>query len=152
MDYCNILQSKHRAGLFAVMSVVGVTLVGCGYDEGFYDVSGTVSFEGKPAPKGLIIFSPDRGQGNSGPQGLVRVTEGEIDDVVRPTVGGPHWLEVQVFDGVAFQEVEFTNEDGKPLMPPESIQVELPRADMELVVEITKQDDKTFKIDVKAQE
>ena len=85
-----------------------VLLSGCNKKAGFYEVSGTIQLNGKVVPMGMIVFSPDRPKGNSGPQGLAEIFQGRITRTRRPVVGGPHWLEIHAFDGVAFEEEEGT--------------------------------------------
>ena len=51
----------------AVAVLAGAALLsGCGDGEKLYDVSGTITFEGKPIPKGLIFFDPDPTKGTPG--------------------------------------------------------------------------------------
>ncbi len=70
-----------------------VGLAGCG-DGGDstkrFDVSGAVTFDGKPVPSGTILFEPD--SGNRGPAGFAQIRDGKYDTSVggKGTVGGPH--------------------------------------------------------------
>ena len=49
-----------RSFTLAASALAGAALlVGCGSGEQLHDVSGTITFEGKPIPKGLIFFDPD---------------------------------------------------------------------------------------------
>lgn len=125
-----------------------VLLAGCGNESGFYDLSGTLQLNGEDVPKALIIFSPDRSNGNSGSQGLVMVSEGEIIEVVRPVVGGPHWMEVQLYDGVPYEDVEGTVTMGRRLLPSQHVQLELPLSDAELVVNVQGQEDEEITVGV----
>jgi hypothetical protein len=50
---------------FAVFTAVAV-LAGCGNDVKTADVSGTVSYDGKPVEEGAIAFVPADGKGPSG--------------------------------------------------------------------------------------
>jgi hypothetical protein len=128
-----------------------VLFSGCGNEAGFYDVSGTVQLNGEDVRLGRIIFSPDSKKDNSGPQGLANVSEGQITEVVRPIVGGPHWMEIQVYDGVAFEDVEGTVTTGKRIIPPQTLQVELPRSDVELTIDIQGKDGEEIEVNVQVQ-
>jgi hypothetical protein len=72
-------------GLFVIC-----LLSGCSGREG-YDVSGNVTFDGKPLPAGKIYFSPDGAKGNSGATGYATITDGKYNTAAadgRPVVGG----------------------------------------------------------------
>ena len=43
------------------------------------DVSGTVTFNGKPVPQGVIYFDPDTAADNDGVQGFARIRDGAYD-------------------------------------------------------------------------
>lgn len=57
------------------------TLVGCsgGNDANLVHVSGTVTFNGKPLPLGMIVFEPDPVKGNRGQQGHADIKDGKFD-------------------------------------------------------------------------
>lgn len=52
-----------------------LALVGCGGDVG-YNLSGKVTFDGKPIPEGMIYFSPDSSKGNKGLTGYAKIKGG----------------------------------------------------------------------------
>jgi hypothetical protein len=56
-------------------------LAGCNADRGptRYRVSGEVKFAGQSVPYGEILFTPDSGKGNSGPQGIAMIQQGKYD-------------------------------------------------------------------------
>lgn len=60
---------------------VAVFLVGCGDAHGPqpFDVRGTVMFDGRPVPHGLIYFDPDAARGNDGVQGSATIDDGSYD-------------------------------------------------------------------------
>ena len=65
-----------------VKFLLGVLLVtGCTGDRGptRYRVSGEVKVAGQPVPYGEILFTPDSGKGNSGPQGIAIIQQGKYD-------------------------------------------------------------------------
>jgi hypothetical protein len=100
---------------------------GCGGGAGRYDVSGKVTFGGKPVPAGTVVFEPDAAKGNDGPQGFAPITGGTYDTARggRGTVGGPHRVTVLGCDGVRVTE---TSPQGKPLFDPYVTAADLPRA------------------------
>jgi len=78
-----------------------------------FDVSGKVTLDGKPAPRGEIFFQPDSKQGNTGPGAVAKIIDGTYR--TRPGKGvtsGPHLARVVVFDGVASED----SPDGRSLM------------------------------------
>lgn len=126
--------------------------VGCEKGPPRYQVTGTVSFNGQPVPAGRIVFTPDRPKGNSGPQGVAAIEEGKIIPGHRNVVGGPHWMEIQCFDGVPYEGREVRVTYGRPLLPMQTIQVDLPRSDAELTVDIQEDSSKEYAVDVKVNE
>ncbi|WP_339729779.1 hypothetical protein [uncultured Gimesia sp.] len=95
--------------MFPRISVPGLlllcagTLVGCGSDVTLYNVRGKVQFDGKPLPYGQIKFIPDTSKDNKGGGGYAEIIEGEYDTAKngKGTIGGPHLVEINGFDGVA---------------------------------------------------
>lgn len=69
--------------LLLPMVVLAATLplVGCGKPEAAnrLPLSGTVTFDGKPLPRGMIIFEADASRRNSGPQGHAEIKDGKFD-------------------------------------------------------------------------
>ncbi len=139
-----------RLGYLTLNVAVLMFYSGCNNNKpGYFDVSGTVQLNGKDVPTGRIIFSPDGGKGNSGAQGLVEISQGKITKVIRPIVGGPHWLEIQAFDGAAGKDVEGMVTLGKRLIPIQKAQVDLPRSDVELAIDMQGTADNRFTVTVK---
>ena len=92
--------------------------LGCngGNDAGRNTLSGKVTFGGKPVPYGLIYFSPDITQGNSGPQGYAEIVNGEYstDDVGMGAVMGPLVVQISGFPQGKDESGAF---EGTPLFP-----------------------------------
>lgn len=68
---------------------------GCGAggsDVTLYDVSGTVSYNGKPVPFGSVLFLADADEGNTGPQGVAEIHDGKFNTAQagRGVVGGAY--------------------------------------------------------------
>lgn len=105
-------------------------LVGCNRTTGpaRYDVSGAVTFDGKPVPTGSIIFAPDTSKGNDGPGASAEIKDGVYRTRAgQGTIGGPHVATVSGFDGVPYQSGPMTNPMGKPLFTNVQISVDLPK-------------------------
>ena len=105
--------TRHFVGLL-VLSVA----IGCGGGPAGpprYDVSGSVTYDGKPLPVGHIMFQPDTNKGNSGPATTIRIVDGEFNSQSSGTgvVAGEHRVYISGYDGVA----DVANElpDGMPL-------------------------------------
>ncbi|WP_198000393.1 hypothetical protein [Gimesia alba] len=79
-----------------VFSGIGcLLLAGCSAgssDVTLYDVSGTVSYNGKPVPFGSVLFIADADEGNAGPQGVAEINDGKFNtaEAGRGVVGGAY--------------------------------------------------------------
>src|SRR4051812_41319698 len=106
---------------WACLSVMLVTfsLSGCGSKNSDYQLSGKVTFQGKPVPAGSIRFEPDAAAGNSGSGAHADVKAGEYK--TRPEQGlrgGAYKITISGTDGVAFEmDGGVMNPQGKPLFP-----------------------------------
>ena len=90
-----------------------------------FEMSGKVSFAGKPVPKGSVIFSPDADKGNSGPGTTARIVDGQYKtEPGMGTIGGPHTVQISGYDG----KPNVDSEDGTPLFPQYRTSAELPKA------------------------
>ena len=118
----------------AVLVLGGIS--GCYSDSDRYSISGTVTFNGEPVPVGRLVFTPDNKKGNNGPQGVAEIVNGKINQSDRKSIGGPQWVQIQAFDGKAFQDTEMMIESGRPLLPMQMVPVDLPRTDAEILVAI----------------
>jgi len=97
-----------------LLAAAMVSAVGCGGDAGptRYDLSGSVTFDGKPIPAGNIIFEPDSSKDNSGPQGVAEIRDGKYDTSTtgKAPVGGPHIVRISGFD-------RFSEDETNPAQP-----------------------------------
>jgi hypothetical protein len=77
--------------------------LGCGQQGPVrFDVSGKVTFAGKPIPDGWVCFTPDTTKGNSGPQGVARIQAGTFNTAGKDgkgITGGPMVVRIEGFDG-----------------------------------------------------
>ncbi|MEQ1828667.1 MAG: hypothetical protein ABL921_22080 [Pirellula sp.] len=95
-----MMSSKQLFGL-AVFLVISSFILGCGSGERRYDISGTVTFKGKPVPEGYIVFEPDSSKGNSGGPGKAKILDGKYDTSAEPdsgVLGGPHVVRITGFE------------------------------------------------------
>ena len=83
-------------------------LTGCSPGERVYQLSGKVTYAGKPIPVGHIIFEPDANSGNNGGSGFAKIKDGHYDTSIldgRGTLGGPHVVRIQGLDGIVRGEL-----------------------------------------------
>lgn len=99
-----------------------VALFGCGGSDGpeRYQLTGAVTYQGKPVPVGEVIFQPE-----SGPGAVAQIQDGRYETVEEMgVVGGPHTVRIMAFDGIAAGD----NSSGTPLFSqPYEIAVDLPK-------------------------
>jgi hypothetical protein len=110
--------SPLAAGLVSVLLAGG-----CSKDSGpkAYRVSGEAKFDGKPIPYGEVLFTPDGGFGNSGPQGIATIRDGKFDTASeggKGVAGGPTVVRVTGLD-----------KQGGKLLCEFEYKADLPRAD-----------------------
>jgi hypothetical protein len=117
-----MIRTSAAALLLAAMAV----LSGCSSDEELYDVSGTITFEGNPIPKGLIYFDPDPAKGTPGSQGFANIENGKFDTSItgkgKGIRGGTYLIRISGFDGKEAAEAPF----GQPLFLQHELTKDLP--------------------------
>lgn len=88
-----------------------------------FSVSGKITFDGQPVPKGTIAFEPDTAAGNSGPGGYGTIVDGVFSTHPRMgAVAGPQIVRIAGFDGKPTAEMI----DGKPLFPEYNTKADVP--------------------------
>jgi hypothetical protein len=99
-------------------------LCGCGGGTSVYDVSGTVTFDGKPVPAGRVFFDPDLAQKNDGPQGSASIRAGKFDTRQggRAAVSGPVVVRIEGYEKGADEKSV-----GKTLFVDYEIKLDLPK-------------------------
>jgi hypothetical protein len=120
-------------GAAALVFILGLAAVaGCTKEERLYRVSGVVTYNGKPIPKGLIFFDPK----TDGPQGFANILDGKYDTSQqgKGVRGGAYDVRVNGFDGKEANEAPF----GQALFPEYTGAKELPEADSTYDLEIPK--------------
>jgi hypothetical protein len=114
-------------------AAVVLVLAGCG-DRGprQYEVSGTVTYGGKPVPYGTIDFEPDASAGNRGPGGRAEIRDGHYATAPdRGVVGGPYVVRICGSDGMPLEMPEegLVDPAGTPLFEEHVEHVDLPNKD-----------------------
>lgn len=108
---------------------MGLTL-GCGKKGADrFDMKGKVTFRGQPVPKGYLLFTPDRDQGNRGPGAKAGISDGNYETMAgQGLIGGPHKVSINGYDGIPYKmEDGNTNPAGKPLFPQYVTKVDFPK-------------------------
>lgn len=92
-------------GLVLVAATIAAGCPGCKQsDTPRYDLSGAVTFDGKPVPRGYIVFRPDGSAGNDGPGAQADIRDGKYATLPgRGTIGGSHEIQVFGFDGKPYE-------------------------------------------------
>jgi hypothetical protein len=112
--------------------VLAVLLAGCSR-SGLYDVSGTVTWQGKPVPIGLVTIEPDAEKGNQGTQTQGLIQDGHFKTLPgRGAIAGPVIITVNANDGVPTPLAEH----GKLLFRTYQFRHELPAAASTLDIEV----------------
>ena len=126
------LRIRTRQLVIGAWSLVIFALFGCSGGEKLYRVSGTVTHNGKPIPKGLIFFDPKA----DGPHGFANILDGTYDTAKegRGVRGGAYDVRVNGFDGKEGPEAPF----GQALFPEYTGTKDLPQADSTYDLNITK--------------
>ena len=129
-----VLSQLARA--FVPGALMAAVVVGCGGEPPDYDVSGTVTFAGKPVPKAVISFDPDVGKGAQGPPGYADAVDGAFDTrkVGKGVRGGPYRIRVSGFDG----KPAYENPYGKPLFPEYVMTKDFPKEASTLTIDVPK--------------
>jgi hypothetical protein len=108
------------------------TLAACNQQEKLHRVSGVVTYDGKPIPKGRISFDPRE----KGLPGEALIVDGKYDTAVegRGVRGGTYDLRVLGFDGKKVADAPF----GNGLFPEYTGTAELPEKDSTFDLNIPK--------------
>jgi hypothetical protein len=124
----------HRNALSGLGPLVLTLLVcGCG-SEGIarYELSGTVTYDGQPVPKGFVTITPDTSKGNEGPGGGAEIVDGKFRTPSgKGIIGGPHVVRIVGYDGVPTRMEGEELPDGKSLFPPYQANIDFPKQDSE---------------------
>ena len=127
---------KSKLHSIAAFLAAVVVLTGCDGEEKLYDVSGTVTFGGKPVPKGAIHFDPDASKGGTGQAGFANILDGKYDtaDMGKGVRGGAYIVRINAFDGKEAGEAPW----GQALFPEHTEPHELQAAKQTLDISVKK--------------
>jgi hypothetical protein len=117
------------SGSCLCLLLVTILLAGCAKPgPQLYDVSGSITFDGQPIPKGTVLFQPDESKGCTGSAGIALIRDGKYDTAAEGgtgVVGGPHLVRIVGLDG---KPIDSMSPDGIPLFPDYTTTVDLPKA------------------------
>jgi len=134
---CWRLVSPHRGKnvsrltTLPLIFALAFTLSGCPFSSSDqlkrYPLSGTVTFQGKPVPKGDIYFEPDSKAGNSGPasNGYIENSQYKINKE-HGVVGGAYIVRIKGYAEPVNSGGPIPTLRGAPLFPEYVTNVELP--------------------------
>lgn len=92
-----------RFSWFASAAVLFMGIAGCGGTADTFDrhpVSGVVTFDGAPVPRGSVWFEPDASVGNMAPTGFAQIRDGQFQ--TKPSespVAGRYHVRIVGYDG-----------------------------------------------------
>lgn len=93
-----------------------------------YTLSGKVTFNGQPVPKGFVTLEPDSEAGNSGPGGGASIVAGRYETPIEKGVmGGKYRVKIVGYDGVSASQSGEELPDGQPLFSPYETTLDLPQ-------------------------
>lgn len=100
------MSDMRKTPLLLAAMCLACGLPGCGASGDSpqrFDVSGAVTFDGKPVASGTVLFEPDPGKGNRGPAGFAQIREGKFDTALggKGIIGGPHVVRISGGDKIA---------------------------------------------------
>jgi len=123
----------NKRTLFVLAGVVPLIGLLSGCSSGRYDVSGTVTWQGKPVPIGLVVIEPDPDKGNTGPQTQGLIQDGHYQTASgRGAVPGPVIVSVHGQDGIPVPNMPA----GKLLFREYQFRTELPARSSTLDIEV----------------
>ncbi len=109
-----------------------VFALGCSKEEKLFRVTGMITHNGKPVPKGVIHFDPK----SDGTAGFASIVDGKYDTLADKSGvrGGDYEIRINGFDGKPVGEAPF----GQAIFPEYTGTKELPAADTVFDVEVPK--------------
>src|SRR5437773_436859 len=129
-----MILAAHRPRLLLAARAPVAALIaafsGCAAERGptRYHVSGEVTIAGEPVPYGEVLFTPDSGKGNSGPQGIAIIENGKYDTAATRAPG--------VAGGATVVQVTALADRSGKLIGEYQFSIDLPKADTTHNIEI----------------
>ncbi|MFN3151761.1 hypothetical protein [Bremerella sp.] len=135
--------SKLQTLSVGILAVATLLLTGCGAEKAsnVFSVSGNITYDGKPIPKGNISFAPDASRNNQGPGASAEINDGKYAMMPGKGIsGGAYVLTINGYDGVPIASGEGgMDPNGKVLFESYKMTVDLPREDTQHDLEVPKQ-------------
>jgi hypothetical protein len=132
MPFAGLLSKRasRRRLAAAVLAVMSFTSAGCGKQTRF-DITGQVTFDGRPVPAGTVTFIPAGKRQAEAGTGFARIHAGRFATREGRSPGsGPHRVMVNGCDGVPFEsrlgDVVDKHPMGKDLFTSHVVEVDLP--------------------------
>lgn len=118
-----------------ILAAALLCLAGCSSDT-LHDVTGTVTYDGKPLPAGVVWFDPDAKHPGNPPQGFAYVKDGKFNSAEqgRGIKPGSYLIRVEGFDGKPGNELPM----GKPLFTNFEEKRDLPKGPVTLELTVPK--------------
>ena len=117
---------KRLAGLLVCLGAVLVLTAGCSKQgRKLGQLSGKVTFKGKPVPAGYVSFTPDGSGGNLGNVKVAQIKDGFFDTSVESDPGilpGPTIIRIAGFDGKKLKGFS----QGKQIFNPHEVRFTVP--------------------------
>lgn len=128
-------------GWALALAVLLMAGCGAGKTSDTFKVSGSITYDGKPLPRGSIMFSPDASANNKGPGTFAEIKDGKYETQPgKGVTGGAYVLTINGFDGVPIASGEGgMDEMGKRLFQSYDTKLDLPKEDTQQDIEIPKQ-------------
>lgn len=131
-----------RAYPGGILALAVLFLAGCGAEKSsdLFSVSGNISYDGKPLPKGSISFEPDSSKNNQGPGATAGIKDGKYEMMPGKGIsGGAYVLTITGYDGVPVASGEGgMDPNGKVLFESYKTSVDFPREDTQHDIEVPK--------------
>ena len=119
-----------KTACFLLCSGVALMSAGCG-GESVMNVTGSVTFDGKPLPFGEVEFIPDNQSGDGGGAGFATIRNGQYDTAIdgRGIAGGKYQVRLTGYEsepsGNNEDETASTGEQAGPLFHGYAISAEI---------------------------
>jgi hypothetical protein len=119
---------RAAASLFpAALLLAGMSGCGTSPTPTVYEVSGSVTFAGKPIPAGRVVFEPDTERGASGMVSIANITDGQYATRPRRGFGGGP-CRVTIYGSDGSLPAENPADHDNALFPPWQTTIDLPQA------------------------
>jgi len=125
--------------LWVPLLLLACSLSGCGNSEegpSRYVVTGTVTYDGKPVPRGYVTFVPDNAKGTTGPTSRAKIVDGKYNtqsEGSKPPIAGDLLIQIEGY-GPEVPNEEFAS----PLFETYTVEQKLAPKNQELNIDVPK--------------